>query len=142
MGATIAAAFGSLVVGLSGAGCAWVTDAGANGYMPRDAGAEPLVCTSSAECDTGTVCCVTSMSSPLATSCVRSCPELPVTTGVQLCATAAECANGTCVEQECFGTLVAACGLVSQCALLTSDAAGAIDTSVPLPVLDATTNAD
>jgi hypothetical protein len=135
-GAVLVCAF---AVGLPAIGCAWVTDAGANGYTLREGGAPRLGCTSAADCDGGTVCCATSMS-PFTASCAKSCPGLPVTLGVQLCASDTECANGTCVQQECFNVMVAACGLVSECSQ--SDDGGSADTSVPVVSLDASSTTD
>jgi len=128
-----------LGAGLAGgltAGCVWVTDIAAKGYTVREGGAESPSCASVHDCDAGAVCCVVSMGAHIMTACLASCPTLKGMTPLQICASDAECAGGTCVEQACAGTNLSVCGPVPECA----DASAPVDSSIP--VTDASTAAD
>jgi hypothetical protein len=132
------------MIGAITTGCAWVTDVGATGFTPEEAGAPVSGCSSAHDCDGGALCCVTSITSSSVTkACAPACPTLSGATAVQICINDAECAGGACVEQTCFGSPVLACGLIAVCSAdggSLEDAPATGDSSVP--PLDATATGD
>lgn len=73
-------------------------------------------CTSAASCgeDAGLVCCA---SSALGTGACQ-----PAPCGIQLCSGALECTAGMCVDQDCQGQEVHACGKLPGCTKRGKDA--------------------